>query len=78
MEVSILGFFPRADEETGFGVFYQVVEVMGPQFWKADGRHEVMLVPGKAGTSSAAQPNPGTEGRGTSCTCSKGQGTTQT
>lgn len=28
--------FPTADEWTGFGVFYQVMEAMGAHFWKAD------------------------------------------
>ena len=35
MEVSIL-VFPRADERTGFGVFYQAMEAMGARFWKVD------------------------------------------
>lgn len=33
MEVSV---FPTADEWTGFGIFYEVMEAIEAQFWEAD------------------------------------------
>lgn len=53
---------------------------MAAQFWKVDGRGEVMLwlCPGRQERARQHSPAPGPRAGDTSCTCSKGQVTTWT